>query len=226
MTPNKPQRVSMLLLLLVVFLCTGLVAYFVIKDTVKETIENQAVAFAEIAAVEATTARSVYAKEVAEKLRLDGFGPNVNYEHMKGYVPIPAQFLKLLGQASAANTSNLFQYKPVSRWNLAEGQGLEDDFLRWAWPRIEQQDESAPSGPISWKPVWRFEQQGGQRVLRYLSADAASQPACIACHNSYKIHLRSLRVAMPRMYRRENSGSSISCWALSRSPFHLIKLKI
>lgn len=183
---NKPQRKITLALLLGVFLCTSLIAYLVIRDTVSETIENQAVAFAEIAAVQATTARSVYAREVAEKLRRDGFGPNVDYTHMPGYVPIPAQFLKMLGQASTANTSSLFQYKPVSKWNLESSQGLSDDFLRWAWPQIERQDSTAPSGPIAWKPVWRFEQQDGQRVLRYLSADAASQPSCVNCHNAYE----------------------------------------
>jgi diguanylate cyclase (GGDEF)-like protein/PAS domain S-box-containing protein len=63
---------------------------------------------------------------------------------------------------------------------------LDDDFLRWAWPLIESQDNPAPTGPIAWKPVWRFEEQEGQRVLRYLKADAASQPSCVACHNSYE----------------------------------------
>ena len=182
----KPQRKITLTLLLCVFLCTGLVAYFVIKDTVKKTIESQAVAFAEIAAVQATTARSVYAKEIAEKLRQDGSGPDVDYGHMKGYVPIPAQFLKMLGLASTANTSDLFHYKPVSKWNLEPSQGLDDDFLNWAWPQIEQQDNSNPTGPIKWKPVWRFEQEGEQRVLRYLRPDAASQSSCVNCHNSYE----------------------------------------
>jgi serine phosphatase RsbU (regulator of sigma subunit) len=183
---RKPQRKFTLTFLLVVFLGTGLIAYFVIRDTIKKTIESQAVAFAEIAAVQATTARSVYAKEIADKLRQDGLGPNVDFGHMKGYVPIPAQFLKMLGLASTANTSDLFHYKPVSKWNLEASQGLDDDFLRWAWPQIEQQDISDPIGPIKWNPVWRFEKQGGQKVLRYLSPDAASQSSCVACHNSYE----------------------------------------
>jgi diguanylate cyclase (GGDEF)-like protein/PAS domain S-box-containing protein len=182
----KPQRKIALTLLLGIFLGTGLISYFVIRDTVTATVEAQAVAFAEIAAVQATSARSVYAKEIAEKLRLDGTGPNVEYDHMKGYVPIPAQFLKMLGLASAADTANLFHYKPVSKWNLEASQGLDDDFLRWAWPQVEQQDRADPSGPIAWQPVWRFEQQGGQRVLRYLRPDAASQAGCVACHNAYE----------------------------------------
>jgi len=174
------------MLLLGVFLCAGMIAFFVIRNVVRETVELQAVAFAEIAAVQATTARSVYASEIVAKLRQDGTGPDVDYMHMKGYVPIPAQFLKLLGQASTANTANLFHYKPVSKWNLDADQGLGDDFLRWAWPQIEQQDKPDPTGPIAWKPVWRFEQQEGRRVLRYLSPDAASQTSCVACHNAYE----------------------------------------
>jgi diguanylate cyclase (GGDEF)-like protein/PAS domain S-box-containing protein len=186
-TTRRPsQRKTMLALLLGVFLCAGVVAYVVIKNTVRQTIETQAVAFAEIAAVQAITARTVYAREVAEKLRRDGSGPSTEYAHKPGYVPIPSQFLKMLGQASTDSTAHLFQYKPVSKWNLDAGQGLSDDFLRWAWPQIEKQDVAAPNGPINWKPVWRFEMQNGQRVLRYLSADAATQASCVSCHNNYE----------------------------------------
>jgi diguanylate cyclase (GGDEF)-like protein/PAS domain S-box-containing protein len=180
------QRKITISIMLGVFTCAGLVSYFVISDSVKKTVETQAVAFAEIAAVQATTARSVYAKEIAEKLRQDGSGPNTEYQHKKGYVPIPAQFLKMLGQASSANTSELFHFKPVSKWNLETSQGLDDNFLRWAWPQIESQDNPEPTGPIAWKPIWRFEEQEGQRVLRYLKPDAASQASCVACHNSYE----------------------------------------
>ncbi|MDD4911103.1 MAG: diguanylate cyclase [Sideroxydans sp.] len=185
-SPNNTQYKLTLLLLLSVFLCMGVVAYFVIKNTVNETIEHQAVAFAEIAAVQATTARSVYAKEVVEKLKRDGSGSHEDFVHKPGYVPLPAQFLKFLGHASTENTSNLFQYRLVSKWNLQESQGINDDFLRWAWPQVEQQDEVNPTQPIAWEPVWRFEQQNGVRVLRYLSPDAASQASCVGCHNSYE----------------------------------------
>lgn len=182
----KPQRRITLTFLLGVFLCTGLISFIVIRNTVNDTVENQAVSFAEIAAVQVTTARSVYAKEIVGKLQRDGFGPSVEFDHMKGYVPIPAQFLRMLGLASSASTANLFHYKPVSRWHLEPDQGLNDDFLRWAWPQIEQQDQANPTGPIAWKPIWRFELQDGQRVLRYLSPDAASQSGCVSCHNSYE----------------------------------------
>jgi hypothetical protein len=154
------------------FLATLVVAYFVVENAVKNTVELQALSVAEIVASQATTARSVYAQEIAGKLQREGKGPDVNSDQMPGHVPIPAQFLKILGRASAANSSDLFHYKPVSKWNLEASQGLSDDFLKWAWPQLEKQDQPLPKGPIVWKPVWRFEgasgSRAGNKVLRYL----------------------------------------------------------
>jgi len=169
-----------------VFLFAFAVSYLVITDAVEKTIEIQAITVADIVAAQAITARSVYANEIAGKLTRDGFGPHVNSKEMPGYVPIPAEFLKMIGAATSAITSELFHYKPVSKWNLEPEQGISDDFLIWAWPRLEKQDMQAPVGPISWKPVWRFELMDGKKVLRYLHADAASQKSCVDCHNSYE----------------------------------------
>ena len=106
----------------------------VAKDAVNKTIERHALGIAEIVASQATTARSVYASEIVEKLKADGFGPSVDSAGMPGHVPIPAQFLKLVGRAASANSHKLYEYKPISKWNLEPTQGLTDDFLRWAWP--------------------------------------------------------------------------------------------
>jgi diguanylate cyclase (GGDEF)-like protein/PAS domain S-box-containing protein len=183
------------------FLATSVVAYFVVENAVQNTVELQALSVAEIVASQATTARSVYSQEIAGKLQRDGKGPDVNSDQMPGHVPIPSQFLKMLGRASAANSSDLFHYKPVSKWNLEASQGLSDDFLKWAWPQLEKQDQTLPQGPIAWKPAWRFEGESdspaGKRVLRYLYADPASQVSCVACHNKYesKADIGARRVA-------------------------------
>jgi signal transduction histidine kinase len=173
-------------LLLLVFALACVLGYAVVRDAVSKTVEHQALAIAEIVASQATTGRSVYAKEVAAKLKTDGFGPDVNYATMPGHVPIPAQFLKLVGLAATANSGRLYSYRPISKWNLEESQGLSDDFLRWAWPQLEAQDVASPAGPLTWKAVSRIETQQGQRVLRYLSADPAAQMSCVACHNAYE----------------------------------------
>jgi len=172
--------------LLCVFLLAGLLGYMVVRDAVDRTVEQQALSIAEIVASQAKTARSVYAKEIAEKLHQDGFGPSVDFAMLPGHVPIPAQFLKLVGRAIAQDTSKLYEYKPVSKWNLESTQGLSDDFLRWAWPQLEKQDARQPLGIIAWKAVARFDVVDGHKVLRYLTADPASQPTCVACHNAYE----------------------------------------
>ena len=169
-----------------VFVLACALGYAVVRDAVRQTVEHQALSIAEVVARQATTGRTVYAREVAEKLRKDGFGPDVNYLNMPGHVPIPAQFLKQVGLAATLDSGKLYSYRPISKWNLEATQGLSDDFLRWAWPQLEQQDQPAPSGPIAWTAVSRIETQNGQRVLRYLSADPAAQMSCVACHNAYE----------------------------------------
>ena len=177
---------STLGILIGTFVLACLLGYLVVRDAVNKTVEHQALALAEVVATQASVARSVYATEVAAKLSKDGFGPSVDSASKPGHVPIPAQFLKLVGRASSVSADKLYEYKPVSKWNLEPSQGLSDDFLRWAWPQLEAQDQANPKASIAWKPVSRFEVMDGRRVLRYLSADPTSQPSCAACHNAYE----------------------------------------
>jgi diguanylate cyclase (GGDEF)-like protein/PAS domain S-box-containing protein len=173
-------------LLLGVFVLTCAMGYLVVRDAVTNTVEHQALAIAEIVANQAMTARSVYTHDVADKLVQE------RAENLQGKlpatetIPIPSKFLKLVGRATSEQSNKLYEYKPISRWNIEPDQGLSDEFLRWAWPQLEKQDQAKPLAPIAWQAVSRFENQNGQRVLRYLSADPASQQSCVACHNSYE----------------------------------------
>ncbi|MGH1378768.1 MAG: EAL domain-containing protein [Alphaproteobacteria bacterium] len=170
----------------VIFLIASFYTYKAVYNAVNHTIENQAISVAEIVAKQATVARSVYSKNVAKKLKEDGTGPHIDYDEKSGYVPIPAQFLKMVGAKSANETDFLYKYKPVSKWNLEPTQGISDDFLMWAWPQLEAQDEENPQKPINWKPISRIEGEGSDRVLRYLYADPAAQMSCVNCHNNYE----------------------------------------
>ena len=181
------RRLSKTLMwLALTFALVGALAIVVIRDTANYFVEDQAVAVAEIVVTLSKTARSVYSQEIVKKLQKDGTGSIEDYLHKPGFVPLPAQFLKLLGQASTKSTAELFHYKPISKWNLEPTQGLNDDFLQWAWPQLEAQDLPQPQGPIAWKPVWRIEQLGNTRVMRYLAADPASSQLCADCHNRYE----------------------------------------
>ena len=129
---SKIREVHIASVLIGVFALACAGAYVVIRHAVNSTIEHQALTVAEIVVSQAATARSVYAREIVGKLSKDGFGPSVNSAAMPGHVPIPAQFLKMVGRASSENADRLYEYRPVSRWNLEPTQGLTDDFLRWA----------------------------------------------------------------------------------------------
>lgn len=180
------NRRQFALLLLVIFLLVGVVVYLSVQYALRQVLEFKAITIAEIVSQQASNARTVYAREVASKLEKDGFGPHINSGVHKGFVPLPAQFLKELGHLSSAESQNLFQFKPVSRWNLEPNQNLSDDFLRWAWDKLEAQDSMEPEGPIDWQPAWRYESLSGQNVLRFLVADPASGDSCVNCHNNYE----------------------------------------
>ncbi|VAW45398.1 diguanylate cyclase/phosphodiesterase (GGDEF & EAL domains) with PAS/PAC sensor(s), partial [hydrothermal vent metagenome] len=180
------QRKKIVLILVLSFFVVGTLAIFVVRDTTQFFIEKQAEEVAKIVGTFAKTARSVYANEAIAKLKSDGFGSHVDSEIHEGYIPIPAQFLKALGKATEQNTANLFHYRPVSRWNIEPSQGVSSDFLKWAWPQLEAQDQANPKDPIAWQPIFRIEEENGINVFRYLTADPATSASCVACHNHYE----------------------------------------
>ncbi len=163
------------------------VTYWLIRHAMQSVVEHQAQVVAEIIAKQAASMRSVYAREVVNKLAKEGKGSHPQYQNLPGFVPVPAQFLKFTGLASSRDTADLFEYRPVSKWNIDPSQGIDTDFLRWAWPQLERQDQASPAQPIDWQPVWRIEKNPeGKRALRYLWADPASDQSCVDCHNAYE----------------------------------------
>ena len=117
-------------------------------------IEFQAVQLAEIVTRQSAASRSVYAEHVVGKLTREGAAiASEHYQSERGNLPLPVQFLKLVGQRADAESGGLFRYRPVSKWNLADDQGLSDDFQRWACAQLEAQDRPAPKAPIAWEPV-------------------------------------------------------------------------
>jgi diguanylate cyclase (GGDEF)-like protein len=175
------------LLVFVLIMCIVAAAIYVIMvDAQRRIIEHEAVKIAEVVARMALASRTVYSEKVADKLREDGFDPNIA-DGLPGHVPLPAQFLKLVGREASERSDGLYSYRPLSKWNLEPAQGVADEFQRWAWARLEAQDAPRPAGAIDWQPAWRFERVYGVRMLRYMRADPASTAACVNCHNQYEI---------------------------------------
>ena len=173
------------------------VTWFVVEQSQRRLIEYKALTLAEVVARQATASRSAYTEHVSNKLAADGVGrASEGYAHEPGNVPLPAQFLKLSGQRASADSDGLYRYRPLSKWNLGEGQHLQDDFQRWAWAQLEAQDQAEPAGPIAWRSVWRVEQVRGEPMLRFMRADPAATAACVACHNASELRAatRALRL--------------------------------
>ena len=171
---------------LVIMAAVSVTTFLVMLDAQRRIIEHEAVKIAEVVARQALAARSVYTAAVADKLKRDGYGPDIASDKRRGHVPLPAQFLKMVGHEASRHSAGLYSYRPLSKWNLEPNQGLRDEFQRWAWNELEQQDRSKPSGPIDWQAVWRFEKVGDARTLRYMRADPASSASCVNCHNQFE----------------------------------------
>lgn len=173
----------LLLTMVIISIAASTLTYLIIKDTLDKTTEHQALIISEIVARQAAAGRTVYGSEIVKKLEKDGFGAHLNSDSRTGYVPLPAQFLKLMAKESSKSSSDLYTYKPISKWHLEPTQGLNDNFENWAWQQLEAQDQANPSGPIEWEPAYWTENWQGKRYFRYLRADPASSPSCVNCHN-------------------------------------------
>ena len=171
---------------MLIMLVVAATTFFVMLNSQQHIIEHEAVKIAEVVARQSLAARSVYTAAVADKLMRDGFGPDIDSASKRGHVPLPAQFLKLVGHEASQRSDGLYQYRPLSKWNLEPTQGLRDEFQKWAWAQLEAQDAPRPNGPIAWQAAWRFDTLDGVRTLRYVRADPASSTSCVNCHNRYE----------------------------------------
>lgn len=193
---------KMVLLSAALLLIIGVATWLLVSHAQQTVVEYHAQELALVVARQASSARSVYAAEVVEKLRRDGFGAAMDYHTRPGLVPLPAQYLKLVGRRSAIDSGNLYNWRPLSKWNLAEDQGLRDDFQRWGWAALEAQATAQRfDKPVSWQPVWRVEIVGGVSTLRSLHADPATAQSCVSCHNALEqtpdVRARRLAAGLP-----------------------------
>ncbi len=160
-----------------------LINYIILIRAQNNIIEHEATRIAEIVANQAKLARTVFSERVVDKLSQEGFKSHHNYIQISGAVPIPAQFLRFMSEQTLRENKGLYSYLLFSKWNLQKDQFPKDDFQKYAWSKLEKQDQAAPSMPIHWDPVSKIELINGAKTLRYIKADSASLNRCIQCHN-------------------------------------------
>src|SRR5437660_10637567 len=151
-TLNDPRHVNVGLrrrvaVISVLFLCAvGGATWYLVNLGQQRLIEIKALDVAEVVARLSTSSRSVYAERVVNKLQRDRIGyASETYVHEPGNVPLPAQFLKFVGEHASKDNGGLYHYRPLSKWNLAQNQGLADSFQRWAWQQLEAQARAEPA---------------------------------------------------------------------------------
>lgn len=182
-------------------------SYLTIVAAQQSIIETEALRVANVVTEQAIVARSIYAKSIVDRLSQSGVPVTHDFEDVKGAVPIPAQFLKMMAHEANEKNLGLYRYRPLSRWNINPNQGLVDDFQRWAFDELENQRDVSPDKNKTLKPVWRIEEVYGERVLRFMTADLAVSSGCVSCHNAFEQQpsIRTRRVdagiSVPKVFK-------------------------
>lgn len=152
--------------------------------------EQETVALAVAKAVDTMvrSTRATYTKTVVTKLKKDGKGAKQKSNKLKGFVPLPAQFVRNVAIHSEASGKANFTVALRSAWNLNLEQGLQDEFERQGWDYLMQQQAGQADNlaSINWQPYTQISTIDGVQTLRYFSADTAVGGACVSCHNNWE----------------------------------------
>lgn len=177
----------------IMLLVVGGVTYYAVGETQRRYTEFQALSLAKLLSEQTRISRSIYTEKVSSK-----FHPYLsqNSDQLNtAFLPVPNEFLAMIGSAGQQQSGDLYRYRGVSKWHLNENGGLDTPFLNWAWPMLEAQDQARPRDTIEWQDIWRFEEENDYTVLKYLAAVPADYPACVQCHNRFELQgeIKALR---------------------------------
>ena len=165
-------------LMLVVLFCVavGIMVWHVARLQ-GNLIESMALANADLYSQALTEFRTLYTREVVERVRHQGIVVTHDYESREGAIPLPATLSMKLGQRigthQAGAETRLYSAYPFP-WREEQG-GLQDRFGREAWEFLTRNPD---------KPFYRFEEVQGRPSLRYATADLM-RASCVDCHNTH-----------------------------------------
>ncbi len=181
-------RTKFTIAILVIAAGVGIASFMTLNQSHGALIEQEAVRIAEIVTTQVLADRAEYTQSLVGKLKRDGTGASQHSEEQRGFIQLPAQFVRNVSQRVAETADDLYSYALMSEWNLNPDQGIVDDFDRWGWAQLVEQDHAfrASGAKPDWEPTYRIEQAGGRSVLRYMRADPASAEGCVSCHNNYE----------------------------------------
>ena len=176
--PND-RRIVFLLLAALLF-CVGFGVWHLTSlqsDLTASTALESAKLYAEAIA----TFRTLYTREVVERLRGRGIAVTHDYDQQDGAIPLPATLSMLLGkrigESGSGAHARLYSRYPFPGRQAENRRLFEDPFVQDAWEHWQQ-------NPDSDEPFYRFEEFAGRFSLRYAIADRMRR-SCLGCHNQH-----------------------------------------
>ena len=168
----------------------GVVLMTILNRSHQTLVEEEATRFSHLITNQVLAERLAYSK-IVKKLQTESKGAS-EFSHELGFIPLPAQYIRSVSQHVAENT-DMYSYSLISEWNINKNQGLSESFDKWAWDKLKEQefDFKKEYGAIGkaypWKPIHRIETENGQKFLKVMTADPASSPSCVNCHNKMEL---------------------------------------
>lgn len=142
-----------------------------------DLMETMALGNADLYTQALTEFRTLYTRDVVERVRRQGITITHDFENDEKAIPLPATLSMKLGQSIGAHRkgaeTRLYSAYPFP-WRKERG-GLQDDFGRDAWEFLTQNPQ---------QPFFRFEEYKGRPSLRYATADLM-RASCVDCHNQH-----------------------------------------
>lgn len=167
---------TVLVLILLFGLAMTLVLWHVDRLQSK-LIESMVLTSADLYSQAIAEFRTLYTREVVERVRRQGIQVIHNYQEHEGAIPLPATLSMELGKRIGAHQqgaeTRLYSAYPFP-WRKDEG-GLRDAFAKEAWEFLKRNPD---------QPFYQFGVVNGRMSLRYATADVM-RPACVNCHNTY-----------------------------------------
>lgn len=124
----------------------------------------------------AKNARQFYSENVLPITNAAGLGISHIASMEDRNLPLPASFMRSLGEMSGASSGLLRLYSDQPFSFRTEDETRLDQFEEQAFIALKNQPDEA---------YFKIDQQDGQPVFRYAVADVMNQQSCVDCHNSH-----------------------------------------
>ncbi|MAG34633.1 MAG: hypothetical protein CL878_00055 [Dehalococcoidia bacterium] len=154
-------------------IAVGLVSWVNYRQQISNT-EAQAKNQAASVVAETLAVRAVYTDAVVAKLASDQLPikPTVSFRDEPGSIPLPATMVHLI--SDQVNSQGLYRIDLISPWPVNPEKGPKTTWEREAIQALVKDPQNVQS---------QIDSAGGESRLLYMSADFASEPSCVSCHN-------------------------------------------